>query len=456
RFVRSPFFHQHAESIQYFKLLKPAYPAFAEEDLPAERLFAKIYPQESFDDNKLRTLRKYLLKLLYRFLQYEASERDGSFEKHHLLRDLLERNLPDDYQRQAQQIQAELEEQPLRNEVYYQESFYLQRLEMHYNTQYLSRLSPQAFEGMHQRLNDAFVIQKLELYCATLNRQRLRTDAPQADPIRKLVLQYCEQQGEALPDLARAYFYCLDLLRRTKDPEPLAKLLRILQSTGRKAFPEGHKTNLYSHAINYCNDQYRAGKVKYLGKMLDIYRQMLEQELLFENGQLSTHQYKNITTLGLRTGDLAWTEQFIVAYRTRLDPAYREGVYHYNMAHLRQYQQEFSKALQHLQQVDFIDPFYRISYQMLLLKIFYECEEIEPLLALAQTFRTFIRRKEELPKEQQLAYTNFARYLRALFMIKIGKKHKLKALREKIAQSQTLIERQWLEAKADQLTRTAQ
>lgn len=451
RFVASPYFHQHEATRQYFDLLKQAYPDFEEDSIDAKQIFAQIYPAEPFDDNKIRTLRKYLLRLLYQFLSLTASEKERGYENHFLLQSLLDRNLVGDYIREAEQIQQELEQQELRDESYFQERFYLQRLDMHFSVYHQSRLQPMAFLQMNQQLDDAFVIQKLELACAELNRKRLSGEALFQNPFLPIVISHCQQAGDQLVALARAYYLCFLLLRRTLESNTLEQLEDILSSVGIQEFSLNHRTNLYSHAINYCNDQYRAGKVIYLERMFRLYQQMLVQGLLFEKGQLSTHQYKNMTTLGLRLGEWDWTIQFVEENKDRIETKYRNGVYHYNKAHIDLYQKEFSHALKHLQQVEFIDPFYRISYQMLLLKIFYECKETEPLLALAQTFRTFIRRKKNLADKQKLAYTNFARFVRASFMIRIGKKKNLSALKNSIDESDALIERQWLQAKVAEL-----
>ena len=78
-------------------------------------------------------------------------------------------------------------------------------------------------------------------------------------------------------------------------------------------------------------------------------------------------------------------------------------------------------------------------------------EEVEPLLSLAQTFRTFMRRQKQLPDSRKQAHINFARFTRALFMIKLGQKHNLPQVAGQIEAAPALIEKGWLLEKVAEL-----
>ncbi|MDX2246880.1 MAG: hypothetical protein SF052_08910 [Bacteroidia bacterium] len=450
RFVHSPYFHTHAETISFFDLIRDEYPDFSSPKISPQNLFSAIYPGENFDDNKIRTLRKYLLELLYRFLAQERQNSDENVFYRALLFELLERKLEDDFPRVHQQSIDTLDETPIRDEQYYYNWFFLERLQLHFDIQTRNRLENKPYDQIMLPLNHSFIIQKLNYACSKVNQEKARGIVTTPSLFLGTVLKHCQENFDSIPILAKAYFLCHQLLDETETEETLSTLQNILYKH-HLSIGDIHLQNIFGYAINYCNRRYRKGDTQFLTTMFQLYQKMLMLNLLFEKGKLSTHQYKNLTTLGLRVGEIEWTRNFILHYKDRLPSEYREGVYHYNLAHLYSYEGTYREALKQLREVTFIDPYYRISYQMLMMKIYYECIEIEPLLSLVQSFRANIRRNNALPENQKQVYNNFARFLKALFMIKIGKKPRKKTLPNQIDSCKALIEKDWLLDKAGQL-----
>lgn len=450
KYVHSPFFSQHADTIAYFDFLRSSYPEFKENEISNDLIFSELYPGESFDDNRIRTLKKYLLKLVHGFLVQLKLEKDTQYHQRSLLLSFLDRKLPKDFRRVYAESEELLNAYPFRDEQYYYDQFFLRRLELHDHLQQENRLKGLPINRILSSLNKTYIIQQLNYSCAVLSQKNNPGAESFGSSFLDSLILFCKENYQDLPVLAQAYYLCFLLLSGTEMESTVDQLEQLLNQHQEILTPI-HMQNLYKHAINYCNSQYLTGQEVYLKRMFELYRQMLQYDLLFEEQELPTHHYKNIVTLGLRLGELDWTEEFIDLYKETISPRFREGVYHYNMAHLYSYREIYGQALRHLQKVDFIDPFYRISYNMLLLKIYYECKEVEPFLALAQSFRTYIRRRKELPPQRQLSYTNFASYLRAIFMIKIGNKHNLPFYKQKVETSQAVIEKGWLLQKIQEL-----
>ena len=176
--------------------------------------------------------------------------------------------------------------------------------------------------------------------------------------------------------------------------------------------------------------------------------------LLLEGELLPVNHYKNLTTLGLRLEDLEWAEAISSrTYKSSLleEEDEAEAVYHYNLAHLRIYQKRYGEALQLLQTVIFLDPFYQLGTKMLQLKIFYEQQEIELFFSLAKTFHTHITRQKNIPASRQKAFLNFIKLTKSIFRIKIGEKSDQASLKEQIEQTIPLIEKEWILRKLEEV-----
>ena len=68
KFVQSPYCNSKQQLHNLFKLIKPHFPSFTSPKLKREKVFAKLYPGQRFNDAKLRRLSTELVKLYEPFL----------------------------------------------------------------------------------------------------------------------------------------------------------------------------------------------------------------------------------------------------------------------------------------------------------------------------------------------------------------------------------------------------
>lgn len=446
--MHSPFFVTHKDTIRLFEDIAHFYPELDTPQLEREQVYARLFPDRPYDDAHLRTLRKYLLQHLYRFLIEIELEMNELTQNYLKLQALSRRELEKDFLSILEKERSQLHRFPYRNADYFLNQFQLENTALVYGFTH-SRWAKKEQEALISALDHFYLAEKLRFCCSVMNVRNVFSEEGEI-PLLQEIMAYCETHQHELPTIVQAYYHLLSL-STSETPHPHYEALRKLATGDFGQFPPDDWVNIYYAMINYCNHLYRTGELAYLREMFDLYKEMLERNLLLEEGILATNNYKNITTLGLRLGEYEWTAHFIESFKEKIEPEFREGVYNYNMAHLYAYQGEYSKALRHLQLIDFIDPFYRMSYNILLLKIYYECYEVEALLALCESFRAFVRHKKELSKTHQLAYINFARFTRALFMIKIGRDKKPEKLKAQIEACEALIERQWIMEKLEDL-----
>lgn len=447
RWVHSPWVHQHADTTRFWDLIA----AQGLDTLSAETAFAQLYPAEPYDDAQMRTLRKYLLRLLLDFLAQESVEQDHWMKTYQGLRALRSKGTEKIFERQLRQADQRLTQVEAHDADHYLRRYWLEELKLEYTAQHSPRLLAESLQDANQALDTHYLAEKLRLLMGAANRQGGNA-TPEALPLAEVVLSHVAQHYHTQPPLIQACYQAYHAMVAQGQPQTEAyRALRYLLQAAGNRLARDLRINLYFSTINVANALYQRGQESYLRDMLDLYREMLDQGLLQTGGLLSVHNYKNIVTLALRLGEYAWTEQFIEANRTDLPEQAQAGVYHYNLANLRSHQGRYREALRHLQQVEFIDPFYQIGYKMLQLKIYYECDEIEALLSLATTFRTFVRRQRQLPQRRKQAYLNFTRFTRALFMVKLGRQANLAALAEEIEAAEALIEKGWLKTKLEEL-----
>ena len=450
RWVHSPWVHQHEDTIRFWTLIAER----GVEEMSAEEAFERLYPGEAYDDGQMRTLRKYLLRLLLDFLAQESVEQDHWMKTYQGLQALRNKGEEAIFIRQLKLADRRLTHEETHDSEHYLRRYWLEGLKLEHTARHSPRLLGESLLDANAALDVHYFAEKLLLLMGAASRQGVNA-APEPLPMAELVLTQVARQYAHQPLLIRACYQGYRAMVESDDEqvEAYRELRSLLRNDGHQ-LAEELRINLYLSAINVSNSLYQRGQEPYLREMLDLYREMLDQGLLQTGGLLSLHNYKNIVTLALRLGEYEWTEQFIETNRTDLPKEEQEGVYQYNLANLRSHQGRYSEALRHLQLVEFIDPFYQIGYKMLQLKIYYECNEIEALLSLATTFRTYVRRQTKLPQRRKQAYFNFTRFTRALFMVKLGRKTNLDSLAKEIESAEALIEKGWLKGKLEELAAT--
>jgi hypothetical protein len=267
------------------------------------------------------------------------------------------------------------------------------------------------------------------------------------------VLHYLQQRKELVAShpAIRIYLIVYQLLTQSDQEEPFAQLIELL-ATHARTFPVIERREIYAYAINYCIQQINRGKDDFLGTLLDLYQQALDDESLLNEGWLSQWDYKNIVTSGLKAKRFEWCERFIEQYKGKIEPTARDNAYTYNLASLYLEQGYYPQALKLLQHVEFSDQFYHLGAKVMLLKSYYELQEQEALLHLCETFRMYLKRNTDLSKYHQTINMNLIALARKLADLQsrwpdLGRKEKelqLTKMRTAIEEKGNVAQKAWL------------
>ena len=449
-FARSGVFSAHLDTLRFLEELVVHFPHFYRKDIPDEGLFAKLYPGQPYRDEQMRTLRKYALDLLMDFWAWRAWQADPLQPGLSRLRAARTRRLWKMYASESKKLAGRFQRYPYRDTGWYLARWQMEETTLEVKVTTESRTQPVSLAPAQEALEHFFLINSLGLACSGINQQELLGVSFQLSDLMKTAISYCRAHQDTLEPAIAIYFHLYGLLATEQHKQHFIRLKLLLRAS-MDILPPSDLGNIYNQAINYCNRQHRAGEPEYEREMFFLYREMLDLGLLREGSMLSANHFKNLVTLGLRLGELEWTEDFIETYQSQLEGQYQVAAYTYNKAHLLFYKDEFGKALRIMQEVEYLDPFYRISAQMLQLKIYFEQQNIEAFLSLVDAFRTFLRRRD-WPRHRKRSYLNFALLIRALLMVRISSSDST-ALREQIRSTNPLIEREWLLSALDKMTR---
>lgn len=449
RFVNSPFLNANPLCIELLNQLEAYYPEFEEEKVSKERMFKKLFPKEKLDVQKIRYVMTDLTRLLEEYFIYQEYSEHLAQKKHHLVTALSKRKLrkyAGQHQRQAAEL---LEKQPYRDGSYHTNLLLVQEDAYLLSAAQDERSLDSDLQSLSTNMDIAYLAKKLKYTCEIINRMNV-LGVKYELPFLPNILDYLKvNPHDDIPAIA-VYYKVLMTLTESENEQHYKELKQVLTKWN-DSFPVKELRDTWGFAQNYCIRKINTGNAGYFQELFTNYTFLLEKEIIIENGFLAQFDFKNIVTIALRLKEFKWVESFIENYSDLLEPTHRQNAIAYNQARLHYGREQHKEALKQLLSVEFTDVYYHLDSKVLLLKIYYELDDYEPLLSLIDTFRVYLRRNKLISDYQKLIYTNFARFVKKLTRIKLGSKKPVKEIEVEIDVVKQIADIGWLKGKLVEL-----
>ena len=140
-------------------------------------------------------------------------------------------------------------------------------------------------------------------------------------------------------------------------------------------------------------------------------------------------------------------------YASRLQAPWRTPLCAYCNAYISFSEGQYAQAKKQLLEIEYFDAAYKISQQLLLLRIYFEENDWQGLESTRAALKIYLYRNKKLPVSTRSAANNFARFAVRIFHLKglqASEKSALKII-EKMKSCTHLRDRIWLMAKAEAL-----
>lgn len=435
QFLRSPFFNKREDLTIIFDYLSKQ-----KAPISKETVFQKIFPQKAFDDQKLRLLLSYLLKLIEQFLILKERDSNELQNQIYLLEVYRKRNLNRHFQKTINKTQKNFQNQNLRHPEFYFSNFLMETEQF----QFLSgsgRTQELNLQAVENNLDYAFISMKLRQACFSRSHESVFNTEYQIPLLSEILELAAKLEYKKIPAVA-VYYYCFKALFQSENENDFQVFKNNLFALTNH-FPKTEIANLYLLAINFCIRKINENKMSFLREALDLYQNGLNNELLLQNGQLSRFSFNNIASVAIRLGDFDWVEAFMNEYQPFLREKYRDITFSLNAAKLEYTRKNYTQALHFLQKSDYKDLINNMVAKTLQMKIYYELGEYDLLDSHLKTMEIFIRRNKKMGYHHE-NWMNIVRYTKKLADLNLfNKKAKVK-LKTAIEKEPVLTEKKWL------------
>ncbi|MGH1338524.1 MAG: hypothetical protein ACRBFS_20580 [Aureispira sp.] len=404
-----------------------------------KKVFLHCFPNQPYDDAKLRRLASnalYFLEKNVRYFEKKETSIDSQIQKISFYRihdlDIFANAL-------FRNLQKDIQALPYRDEQYYLQKHLLAVEKFEWEGQD-ERLAGNNLQQLTQELNYFYIIATLKYACVGLSHQNLR-QATYNIPLLQSILTQIET--EKMPLAVLIYYHAFMALQQENESHHFQALKKILLEQSIKTILQDPKEVLLL-AINHCIKRLNSGETDYIRETFELYLFGLEQHILVQTGSfLSRHTFKNIIALALRLQEFDWTKNFIQEAPKWLEKRYLASQVDYNTAKLHFTLQQFEQAMLLLQQVDFDDIFMNMDAKVMLLKMYYRTQQMDALEALLNSFDVFLHRKKILSYHRD-NYQNMVRLLRKLVHTPSFDNKGKQQLQQLIEDTHPLTEKAWL------------
>jgi len=227
--------------------------------------------------------------------------------------------------------------------------------------------------------------------------------------------------------------------------------LKAIAMSNIDTFPKDEQREIFDVLVSYCIKWVNKGDMEFHKETLIIYDWGIDKEINLNKGNLSPTSFRNYVVIGLRVGEFDKVEQFIKTNTKILNEERRDNALNFNLARVEFYRGEYEKALSYLNYVNYDDIWYSLNSKSLLLAIYYELEEFDVLENHLDTYQTYLRREKSIQENYRKMHLNFTKYVKKIYRINpINIQHSMK-LSEKIKSEKSVINKQWLLEKIDEL-----
>ena len=446
-FVDSPFFFKSEKGEMLLRYLKPYFPQLDAINLEKEVVFAHLYPNKAFNNMRFNRICFDAVETVESFLRHYYLEETDAYINKPVFEFYQKHRFGKYFDTMVKALETLYEKNPNQNPHLLFQKWLL--LASNYRQKAASNIreSVPFLKEMINSLDNFHTAKKLE-YMVT--HESVKELFPQKDEIfmETEILNAIEQQSVTsfLPIIQ--LFYHLYLLQKENQVAHFEQVDGLLKQH-KDILSVEEKRNFYTTLQNFCIQQInKNGDVDFRKKLFELYKICLDENLLADShGNIFPPNFKNIVRLALGLQEYTWTASFIEKYAEKLPEERRTDVENDALAQLAFSRGDYQKVLQILQTTEPVDIFFKIDAKRLLIRTYYELEEIELALSSLNTFRVFIHRDNIIHETHKLSNRNFINILNAL--IQANSFAKLLKIKKELSETPQVAEKKWLTLKIE-------
>ena len=443
KWIISPIGNQREDVVLLFEYLLKNERYKENNGLTKTNIFNQVYIDLGYDDAKMRQLVFFGMKTLEEFIIYLELKKDEIRGKMALADFYRNRKLEKSYLKNYKYLNSLHDTQPYRNGDYLRKEYLILKEEYEYVVKY-SRTKKINLLEVSESLYHSFIADQLRQGCLMHAYRSFYATDYKIGLIDEIINEVITNPQLLKIPAISIYFHGYKTNLEKENPEHFQNLKDAMNKFAH-LFPMDEYGDIYHIAINHCIGQMNRGKDEFIRESFEMYKQGFDKDLFLDNDIISRWTFLNVVLIALKLNEFEWVENFINKNQIYLEEKHKESLVNISFAIFYYQKRDFSKAMNYLLQYEHDDLTINLRAKNILLKIYYEEDEIGALESLLGSMRTYLSRKKVMGYHKD-NFKNIINLTKKLLKVKPydkDQKIKLKTLIEE-ADPLTTDDRNWL------------
>lgn len=416
KFVHSPYFNTSDTIIKLWSHLKKYAPDFESALLEKEKTYKKIFPEEVFNDKKLRQLRSRLFKLVEEFLAVERFKKDNFRLRKEVADTYLEKGIKDYFEKKYGELQQSFD-----TIAFLSTSELHQKMTLHHHA-YFNELNVKGDDCSTDLITSTLLLEKYYtqqklIYTLEWLSSNLRYNYT----IPQSILDYVEviKHIPIINDIDSTQSILINAVKLLLAEDNWKNLFKKLNSQFSKLYPrldKKLKNLMLRFLINYCIHKENK-ELSLTAEIIQLHKLGLTDGGIFYKGLMTNATFLNIVINALKVGENKWINAFIEQESYRLyEPQNEQYVFLAKAATLF-YEKKYPDCLEILAKMQRNDlVILELIKRNLQIRTIFECYRagqihVKMLYADIKKQDKYLQRKHILSNNKRKAYQNFGKYI---------------------------------------------
>src|SRR4030095_2615848 len=456
KLVASPFFNGGRNYLPFLKQIKKFYPNFDDEKLSYDYIFSKMYPGKKFNKQIIWNMNSALLDMAEDFLIQVSLKKNRFLKNYQAAGELLERKLSPYYSKKLDEMENALDESGIDNNYFmYKGMLETGRLAYHFleDTQHLLSIH-NLKKGEYIIL---FFLKRISDAIGDIQANRIMFNADfevniPYEFVRNInlesILDYARKNKYPYTWLMEMY-YCTIMMTLYPGEDKYFFLQKSLFEKHLNKFSGSGREGWNTQLVNYCMSQ--ADKPGFRREAFEINKLALKEGFAFGERYMPKILFFQIIRNSLSIGETEWVRNFIYDYVPRLKPAYQKPMKSLGLAFLYFNLKEYTKVLEHLSRVKFIDARDKLQVKSIYVRTYYELNEPEILIAHINSALKFVNSNPAISDTTRATFNRFFKILYRLVIAKEKNNYREIEEIEQLVKDPAFVLGNWLKQKIDEL-----
>jgi len=460
KFIATPYFNAGRNCTPLLKQLRKFYPQFDSLKLTNENLYKKLYPGRKFNEQVMWNLNSALEKLAKEFLEQIALKKNNLKKTGLLLSELGSRMLLNNYLAVLSSMEKALDKSTI-DYNYFENKLHLENYRQEYYHS-IDKIQPAADSKL--KASEYQIMLFLRMTVGGLNDMRALSEnyncsfdiniplemAKQMD--LEKVVEYANNKNFEYAFLLEIYFNALMTIIKPDEDRYFYRLRQLYELHFHK-FTMSEKRNIMHWLVNYCIYRVALDEPKYWRIFFELNRLRISEGLVYyPENQIPKVIFFQILSCALFVNEIAWADDFLKNYISKLQPRIRKSMKALAYAYLHFKAKEYDKVLVNLTHVKFFETSDNLYSRHLIAKTYYELNEFETLMNHIDASLHFLNGNPSISEKVRGSNTSLYKMLKKVASLKENSEFDcIPKLRMTIQQSKNIIDKRWLLEKLDEL-----